>query len=143
MAAPIVAGIAADLLSAHPAWTPDQVKGALTANLRPTRDGGGEVAADVALSAPKPQLVANQGLTPSSFIDPATGSIDYTRASWSRASWSAAADGLRASWAAASWTCDCATLTSPSADPARASWARASWARASWASFFTETPDAG
>src|SRR3954471_12805284 len=29
MAAPIVAGIAADLLSAHPAWKPEDVKGAL------------------------------------------------------------------------------------------------------------------
>jgi serine protease AprX len=157
MAAPIVAGIAADLLSAHPGWTPDQVKGALTynsgtldsegepiANLRPTLGGGWEVAADLALTASKPELVANQGLVPSSFIDPATGTISDTRASWGRASWRSAADGLRASWGAASWTCDCSLMTGASADTTRASWGRASWGAAAWASFLGETPaDAG
>ena len=32
--APIVAGAAAQILSAHPSWTPDQVKGALMATAR-------------------------------------------------------------------------------------------------------------
>jgi serine protease AprX len=153
MAAPIVAGIAADVLSAHPKWTPDQVKGALTynsgtldaygdpiADLRPTQDGGWEVAADLALNASKSALVANQGLVPSSLIDPATGSIDQTRASWGRASWKSAADGLRASWGAASWTCDCSLMAGGAADTTRASWGRASWGRASWASFFDDAP---
>jgi serine protease AprX len=148
MAAPIVAGIAADLLSAHPGWTPDQVKGALTynsgtldrdgepiANVRPTLDGGWEVAADLALNASKQELVANRGLVPSSLIDPATGAISDTRASWGRASWGAAADGLRASWGAASWTCDCSLMAGVAA-----STARASWGRASWGSFLGETP---
>jgi serine protease AprX len=147
MAAPIVAGIAADVLSAHPDWTPDQVKGALTynsgtedadgepvANTRLTADGAWEVAADNALKASKRELDANQGLTPSWFLDPATGTIDYARASWRRASWKTAIDGLRASWKAASWTCDCVD-SGASADPTRAS-----WRRASWRSFFGESP---
>ena len=33
-AAPIVAGAAAQILARHPAWTPDQVKGALMAKAR-------------------------------------------------------------------------------------------------------------
>ena len=147
MAAPIVAGIAAEILSAHPDWTPDQVKGALTynsgtvdtdgepiANVRATADGAWEVAADSAVNASKRELDANQGLTPSSFLDPVTGTIDYSRASWRRASWKTAIDGLRASWKATSWTCD-SVDAGQSADPARAS-----WGRASWRSFFGDSP---
>jgi serine protease AprX len=154
MAAPVVAGIAADLLSAHPDWTPDQVKGALTynspvldrsreptGNLRPTADGAWEVAADSAIKAAKQELVANVGLTPSSFLDPTTGWIDETRASWRRASWRSAIDGLRASWGAASWSCDCADdALQEDATTTRASWRRASWGRASWRSFFGDFP---
>jgi serine protease AprX len=154
MAAPVVAGIAADLLSAHPDWTPDQVKGALTynsplldangeptGNLRLTADGAWEVAADSAIKAAKQELVANVGLTPSSFLDPATGWIDETRASWRRASWRSAIDGLRASWGAASWSCDCAAdAVDASATTTRASWRRASWGRASWRAFFGDSP---
>jgi serine protease AprX len=149
MAAPIVAGIAADVLSAHPDWTPDQVKGALTynsgrldaddepiANMRLTADGAWEVAADSAVKASKRELQANQGLTPSSLLDPRTGDIDDTRASWGRASWKTAADSLRASWGAASWTCEC------SESDASADTARASWGHASWQSFFGESPSA-
>jgi serine protease AprX len=147
MAAPIVAGIAANILALHPTWTPDQVKGALTynsgrldadgepiANLRPTADGAWEVAADRAVNATKHELTANQGLTPSSLLDPATGEIDYTRASWRRASWKTAVDGLRASWKAVSWSCDCLT------DDDAALTTRASWRRASWKAFFGESP---
>jgi serine protease AprX len=147
MAAPIVAGIAADVLAAHPDWTPDQVKGALTynsgtvdadgepvANVRPTADGAWEVAADSAVNASKNELDANGGLTLSTLLDPATGTIDYTRASWRRASWKTAVDALRASWKAASWTCDCVG-TDLTVDTTRAS-----WRRASWRSFFGESP---
>ena len=154
MAAPVVAGIAANILSAHPDWTPDQVKGALTynspvldrsgeptGNLRPTADGAWEVAADNAIKAAKQELVANVGLTPSSFLDPTTGWIDETRASWRRASWGSAIDGLRASWGAASWSCDCADdALEGDATTTRASWRRASWGRASWRSFFGDSP---
>jgi serine protease AprX len=140
MAAPIVAGIAADILSVHPDWTPDQVKGALTyngatgGNLRLTADGAWEAAADSAIKAAKSELIANTGRTPSWYLDPATGAIDATRASWGRASWRAAADALRASWGAASWQCDC-----PSTDES-AIVTRASWRRASWRTFFGESP---
>jgi hypothetical protein len=146
MAAPVVAGIAADLLSVHPGWTPDQVKGALTynsgeldelgepdANLRRTADGAWEVAADKAIDADEDELAANTGLEPNALIDPATGDIDYARASWKRASWKLVDDPL--AWTRASWRCVCDGMTGdvlPS---------RASWKQASWASFMGETPE--
>jgi serine protease AprX len=144
MAAPVVAGIAADLITAHPGWSPSQVKGALTFrgshnkkfwNPRPTADGAWEVAADNGVEASSDELTANRGLVPNALIDPASGDIDYTRASWSRASWSSAADALRASWSRASWSCACdaAMLGDSTAT-------RASWSRASWSSFFGDDP---
>jgi serine protease AprX len=147
MAAPIVAGIAADLIAAHPTWSPDQVKGALTydggrvssggawaATVRPTAEGQDEVAADLANRAsPTATRSANGALVPNDLIDPATGDVDETRASWGRASWGAAADGLRASWGRASWGCDCSAMTG-------VDYTRASWGRASWGSFFGESP---
>ena len=154
MAAPIVSGIAADIIAAHPEWTPDQVKGALTynsptldaageptGNLRPTADGAWEVGADSALKATKQELVANVGLVPSSALEPGADAAEDTRASWGRASWRSAIDGLRASWGAASWTCDCAVLEEQQdADATRASWGRASWGRASWGAFLGDSP---
>ena len=147
MAAPIVAGIAADLVAAHPSWTPNEVKGALTyagrmggatgqqsPTVRQTADGQPEVAADLAADASWTARQANQGLVPSDLIDPATGDIDWVRASWGRASWGAAVGGLRASWGRASWGCDCSAMTGA------ANYTRASWGRASWGSFFGDSP---
>ena len=59
-AAPVVAGIAADLLAVHPDWTPGQVKGALMLGARPTPAaapgslGVGEVDAGAALAIANP-----------------------------------------------------------------------------------------
>jgi serine protease AprX len=147
MAAPIVAGIAADVISAHPDWTPNQVKAALTynsgrygptgqpvANMRLTADGAWEVAADLAVASAS-VAPANQGLVPSDLIDPNSGDVDWVRASWGRASWGAATGPLRASWGRASWGCEnCAAMTA-AVNPTRAS-----WGRASWGSFFGDTP---
>jgi serine protease AprX len=146
MAAPIVAGIAADIIAAHPTWTPNEVKGALTyagrtadatgqqsPTVRQTSDGQPEVAADLAADASWTARQANQGLVPSDLIDPSTGDIDWVRASWGRASWGAAVGGLRASWGRASWGCDCSAMVG-------VDYTRASWGRASWGSFFGDSP---
>jgi serine protease AprX len=152
MAAAVVSGAAADALQAYPNWTPNQVKAQLVSRTRAVKDGsgslvdgtgtpvdssdgtivGGEAALDKVLNNPLTST-ANTGLTPNNLIDPATGQIDYSRASWSRASWSDAVDPLRASWSRASWS---------RASWSRASWSatsqscsdfeRASWSRASW-----------
>lgn len=39
-----------------------------------------------------PSLTPDQGLTPNTLVDAATGDIDYTRSSWSRSSWSTSWD---------------------------------------------------
>jgi serine protease AprX len=135
MAAPIVAGIAADVISVHPDWTPDEVKGALMHEPRETADQAFEVSADTAVRASAEDRVSNQGLSPNYLVDPATGNIDYSRASWSRASWSTAADALRASWSRASWSCTCGAALTGGVDTSRAS-----WSRASWSSFFGPEP---
>jgi serine protease AprX len=130
MAAAVTSGVVADLLQAHPTWTPDQVKAVLIGTSRAVSSGK-EIAADVALRAdPKSFPNGNAGLTPNTLLNPATGDIDYTRASWSRASWSSAADPLRASWSKASWSCACSLDSTGAIDPARASWSRASWSSA-------------
>jgi serine protease AprX len=163
MAAGVVSGAAALVIQAHPTWTPDQIKTQLvrkttavyapkTTNYLVTALGikinvtsttktvvGGEITMDKAINDKyDTHYNANAGLTPNSLIDPATGLIDYSRASWSRASWSEAADPLRASWSRASWSRASWSRASWSATPEscadfeRASWSRASWSRASW-----------
>ena len=158
MAAGVVSGEAALLIQANPTLTPNQIKAQIVRRTRAVEsakttdqvlvDASGapvavdlnqfeelesaEVAVDKALSNDVSKLF-NKGLVPNVLIDPATGQIDYTRASWSRASWSDAVDGLRASWSRASWS---------RASWSRASWSatalscadfeRASWSRASW-----------
>ena len=127
MAAPIVSGAAADILAAHPSWTPDMVKGSIVNTLRTLPGGGKELYATYAWSASGSTLVSNQGLTPNTLVDPGTGDIDYSRGSWTRGSWTTATDPLRASWSRASWSCDCSLTATGEVDPARASWSRASW----------------
>ncbi len=163
MAAAVVSGEAADLIQAYPNWTPNQVKSAIVKRSRAVLEAstttetlvdatgqpvsttatttttvvGAETATDKALNNPT-SVNVNSGLGASTLLDPATGLIDYSRASWSRASWSDATDPLRASWSRASWSRASWSRASWSATPEscsdfeRASWSRASWSRASW-----------
>ena len=129
LAAPIVSGIAADLLAAHPRWTPAMVKGALVSTAADLPDDGDGVRAMNAYWAAGGQLSSDQGLTPNDLIDPGTGTIDYDAASWSAASWSTAADPLAASWSAASWSCvDCSSSDQGDVNPTSASWSGLGWA---------------
>jgi serine protease AprX len=143
LAAPIVAGVAADLIADHPDWTPDMVKGALVNTATQLPGGADEVNAWAADQADGDQLSSNQGLSPNTLIDPNSGSIDYNAASWSAGSWSTAADPLAASWSAASWSCeDCSPPTGSGngggsdggssgngggVDPTAASWSTVGW----------------
>jgi serine protease AprX len=128
LAAPIVAGVAADLVAAHPSWSPDMVKGAITNTAYKLSGEGSEVNAGAAYWAWNSQLSSNQGLTPNNLIDPNTGQIDPQLASWSLARWSTATDPQLASWSLASWSCvDCSSDTGGTTDPTLASWS-VSWA---------------
>jgi serine protease AprX len=144
-AAPVVAGTAAYLLALHPAWTPDQIKGAImltakrTPSALPLSEGVGEIdAAGAALvsSPPNPNaalerfLVADPSGGSTPVFDAASwGSAAQTDASWGSASWGSASWGS-ASWGSASW----GTLAWSSASWGTASWGTASWGTASWGS---------
>lgn len=139
-AAPVVSGIAATILSRHPSWTPDQVKGALmlTTSLPNGYTPGGALGVGIVdgtdALATAGQANPNAGLNRFVSTDSATGlrvfdgyewqdeaseNASWNSASWSSASWSSA------SWSSASWS---------SASWSSASWSSASWSSASWSS---------
>jgi serine protease AprX len=133
-AAPIVAGAAAQILAAHPNWTPDDVKGALmlsatrVPSAAPLSVGVGvvDVAKAVALtSAPNANLALDRFVVSASggsgkvFDAAAWASTAQTDTAWASAAWSSAA------WASAAWS---------SAAWASAAWSSAAWASAAWSS---------
>ncbi len=139
-AAPVVSGIAATILSRHPSWTPDQVKGALmlTTSLPNGYTVGGALGVGIvngtAAMASAGMVNPNSGLNQFVSTDSATGlrtfdgyqwqSTASATASWNSASWSSAS-WSSASWSSASWS---------SASWSSASWSSASWSSASWSS---------
>src|SRR4051794_22511445 len=138
MAAPVVSGVVALMLQKHPDWTPDQVKGALSKGSRPLSHGRKtmrEVAADKAQGE---KALGNQGLVPNDYVNPASGEIDYTKASWTKATWTNATDLLKATWTKATWTCACADTPSAAVDPTKATWTKASWSKATWSTSWSK-----
>ncbi|OLE30082.1 MAG: hypothetical protein AUG43_04355 [Actinobacteria bacterium 13_1_20CM_3_68_10] len=128
-AAPIVAGIAAQIIARNPTWGPDQIKGALMATARPTPSaipgslGLGEVNAVrsvTATNAPNPNKALDQFLT----ADPAGGSVPVFNA----VSWSDTAKAS-VSWDAVSWS----DVSWGDSALAAVSWADISWSDVSWA----------
>jgi subtilisin family serine protease len=136
--APVVSGIAADLIGLHPEWTPDQVKGALMRSVSdtsaaPLSDGVGEVNIQKAIgdktTPPNPNAALNQFLIPdpnggpypifdsASWLKVASADASWNTASWASASWNTASWNT-ASWSSASWLKD--------------SFLSASWSSASW-----------
>ena len=142
-AAPIISGAAAQILAAHPSWTPDQVKGALMLTATPAPSaaplsvgvGVVDVAKAVALSsAPNPNLSLNKFMVSESggsgkvFDAAAWASAAQSDAAWASAAWSSAA-WASAAWSSAAWA---------SAAWSSAAWASAAWASAAWSSTSTE-----
>ena len=132
-AAPAVAGTAAVLLAKHPAWTPDQVKGALmlsaqaTPAAAPGSLGVGELdnaAALAVTSAPNPNAAIDQFLT----TDP-SGTVVFDAAAWRTAA-SANAAWSDAAWSDAAWS-DAAWSSAAWSD---AAWSDAAWSDAAWGS---------
>jgi serine protease AprX len=152
-AAPVVAGVAAELLARHPEWTPDQVKGALmlTAQPVPAADplavGVGQIdaaAAAAVVDPPNPNENLYAFVAPDATGVPALDAdawaahvsqdASWTSASWTSASWTSAS-WTSASWTSASWTSASWTSASwTSASWTSASWTSASWTSASWTS---------
>ena len=127
-AAPVVAGIAAQILARNPSWTPDQIKGALMAGARPTPSalpgslGVGEVNAIKSVlmsSPPNPNKALDQFL----MSDPAGGSTPvFNSDNWESA--------VRAnvSWDAVSW----GDVSWGDSSLAAVSWGDISWSDVSW-----------
>jgi serine protease AprX len=149
--APVVSGIAAQILARHPNFTPDEVKGALmlTAKRAPLATrlslGVGEVDGSAAASVANPPN-PNQNLymfvkkdadgNPSfdwdGFNAYVQANASWTDASWTDASWTDAS-WTDASWTDASWTDASWTNASwTDASWTDASWTDASWTNASW-----------
>ena len=129
MSSAVVSGVAALMLEKRPSLTPNQVKGAMLSTLYNVPGTGAAVDSSAALDGTGS---ANQGLVPNSLIDPATGQIDWARASFRRASFrDAAGSPLNASWTRASFRCDCGLTPSGEVDPARVSFRRVSFRRTS------------
>jgi len=125
MASAVVSGAAALLVEQHPDWSPAQVKGALMATLEDVPGAGGAIDVTAALDA---NATASVSLPPNELIDPTTGLIDWTRASFRRASFrDASGSPLSASWTRASFRCDCGFTASGEIDPTRVSFRRVSF----------------
>ena len=127
-AAPIVSGIAAQIIARNPSWGPDRIKGALMATARPTPSaipgslGLGEVNAVksvTAANAPNPNKALDQFLT----ADPAGGNAPVFNA----VSWSDTAKA-NVSWDAVSW----GDVSWGDSALAAVSWADISWSDVSW-----------
>ena len=127
MASAVVSGAAALVLEKNPGMTPNQVTGAMMSTLRNVPGVGAAVDANAAMDGTGS---ANAGLVPNPLVDPATGAIDWLRASFRRASFrDAAGSPFSALWARASFRCDCGLDASGQVDANRVSFRRVSFRR--------------
>ena len=127
MSSAVVSGVAALVIQANPGMTPNQVKGAILSTRRQVPGVGAAIDANAALDGTGS---ANGGLTPNTLIDPATGQIDWGRASFRRVSFrDAAGSAFGALWTRASWRCECGFDASGQVDSNRVSFRRVSFRR--------------
>lgn len=144
--APVVSAAAAYVLAMHPAWTPDQVKGALMVTAASPAGytaggalGVGEVQANAAATRADGTANPNLGLDQFVTVDPSTGLNQFDSDAWMTAAtndpaWNAMS-WASMSWASASWsTMSWASMSWASMSWASMSWASMSWASMSWAS---------
>ena len=127
MAAPMIAGLVADLLQVHRGWTPDQVKGDLISSAVSGSASLLEPNAVKAVLNWNPAQ-ADQGLQPSSLLNTATGAINLNLATWNLATWNRANGSLRADYANSSYTCKtCGATGSGTVNSSLATWGLATW----------------
>jgi serine protease AprX len=137
---PVVAGIAAQILAAHPGYTPDQVKGALLSTATDLGSapglGVGEANASAAIAAVNPPN-PNENLNAFVSADPSTGLKTFSAPDWintvsTQANWTAA-NWTSANWTSANWTSANWTLANwTSANWTSANWTLANWTAANW-----------
>ena len=148
LAAPQVAGAAADILAVHPTWTPDQVKGALMVTATHTAETGpgagvGELNAVAAAEAVATPPNPNQNLYQFVSTDPGTSDLvmdgpgweTYVKANpgWTPANF-ASTDWAVTDWAVTDWAVtDWAVTDWAVTDWAVTDWAVTDWAVTDWA----------
>jgi len=131
LSAPVVSGIAADLLALRPTLTPDEVKGALMHEARALRRvrtlaaGVGEVNAPAAAALAVPPN-PNRALDAFLVKDPAGDGMIFDDVSW--------LDAAKAStrWDAVSWLDGWADVSWSEVSWSDVSWSDVSWADVSW-----------
>jgi hypothetical protein len=141
-AAPVISGIAAQILARNPNMTPDQVKGAI---MRRARDvpraeknscGVGQVNAVRAVFNATSTSNPNAGLNRFLQKDAATGQTVFDAVSWTDVSWS------DVSWDAVSWTdVSWSDVSWDAVSWSDVSWTDVSWSDVSWSDVSWE--DAG
>jgi serine protease AprX len=131
-AAPVVSGTVADMLTADPNLTPDQVKGIVVGTGQPMPSTNGQTAelsiARMAAAAGQRGFAAynaDQGLTPNPSAT--SGSLGAGAAGFVPAP-----PSLAASWALSSWSCATCSGAAGSVDPTLSSWSLSSWSFSSW-----------
>jgi serine protease AprX len=150
LSAPIVAGIAADLLALNPRLSPDCVKGALMVGardlwkVRSLAAGVGEVYAPAAVAAHKPP---NPNLALDSFLvaDPSGPGLVFDDEAWLEAvkaspSWDAVSwsDGWAgAAWSLVSWS----DVSWSDVSWSDVSWSDVSWSDVSWSDLLQANDD--
>ncbi len=137
-AAPVVAGLAAQLLARNPTFTPDQVKGAMMASAKdvpegsPNACGVGQVngvKAAFARRASNPNAALNLFVAPAAdgsglaFDAVSWSNVSWSNVSWSNVSWSNVS-WSEVSWDAVSWS--------------NVSWSNVSWSNVSWSNSSAE-----
>jgi serine protease AprX len=143
LAAPMIAGVVADLLQVRPGLTPNQVKALLTQPGAFSNSSLSELDASRLTWLTTPYLGANQGLTPNQLIMDAAGDINYAASSWSASSWSTATGTQSASFAASSWSCTCAGAATSGVGTSASSWSASSWSQSSWSTVEPLEPKPG
>jgi serine protease AprX len=128
MSAPVVSGIVALTLQAHPGWTPDQVKGALIATARQLSspgDGAGLVNAAATVAA-QPTF-ANQGITLNMGVAGLAGTTTFNATTWNATTWNAT------TWNATTWNATTWNATTWNATTWNATtWNATTWNATTW-----------
>jgi serine protease AprX len=143
LAAPMIAGVVADVLQVRPNLTPNQVKALLTQPAAFSNSSLSEVDASRLTWLSTPYPGANQGLTPNQLIMDSAGDINYAASSWSASSWSTATGAQSASFAASSWSCACAGAATSGVGTSASSWSASSWSQSSWSTLEPLEPEPG
>jgi serine protease AprX len=151
LAAPVVAGAAAQVLARHPDWTPDQVKGALmvSANALPAVSGSGggvgevdALAAAQVVSPPNPQSHLDAFVTTdangqpvfdgSSWQATVSSQTDWSETDWSATDWSAT-DWSATDWSATDWSeTDWSATDWSATDWSETDWSETDWSETDW-----------